>query len=61
MVKGNMGKFKGQISFYSNSKDNFLLNVCVLLRRENIVPTPNPLLKISFANGLTKDKLEGAC
>ena len=47
MVEGNMGKFKVR-SVYSNSEENFLLNACVLLRRENIVATPDPLLSLAL-------------
>ena len=47
MVEGNMGKFESRISF-SNLEENFLLNACVLLRHENIVATPNPLLSLAL-------------
>ena len=48
-------------SVYSNPEENFCLNACVLLRRESIVATPNPLLKFNFAQGLAKVKCGGAC
>jgi hypothetical protein len=48
-------------SVYSNQEENFRLNACVLLRREIIVATPDPLFKFSFAQGLVKVKLRGAC
>ena len=35
-------------SVYSNLKENFLLNACVLLRSENIVATPDPLLSLAL-------------
>jgi hypothetical protein len=47
MVEGNMGKFESQIS-YSNPEENFRLNVCVLLRRESIVATPDPLPSLAL-------------
>ena len=34
--------------FYSNPEENFCLNACVLLRSENIVATPDPLLSLSL-------------
>jgi hypothetical protein len=43
MVEGNMCKFE-VISVYSNLEENFCLNVCVLLRSESIVATPDPFL-----------------
>ena len=46
---------------YSNSKENSCLNACVLLRSENIDATPDPMSKFSFAQGLAKVKLGGAC
>ena len=48
-------------SVYSNPEKNFLLNICVLLRRESIVATPDLLFKFNFAQGLAKGKLGGAC
>ena len=36
------------ISVYSNLEENFLLNACILLRSENIVATPNPLLSLAL-------------
>ena len=33
---------------YSNPEENFCLNACVLLRSENIVATPNPLLSLAL-------------
>ena len=48
-------------SVYSNSKENSCLNACVFLRSENIDATPNPFAKFSFAKGLAKVKLGGAC
>ena len=35
-------------SVYSNPKENFLLNTCVLLRTESIVATPNLLLSLAL-------------
>jgi hypothetical protein len=35
-------------SVYSNPEENFLLNVCVLLRRESIVATPDLLLSLDL-------------
>jgi len=55
-----MGKFEGQISL-SNPEENFCLKACVLFRHESIEVIPDPLLKLSFAKGLAKGKLEGAC
>jgi hypothetical protein len=60
MVKGNMGKFES-VSAYSNSKKNFLLNACVLLRHESIVATPDPLFNFNFPQGLVKGKLGETC
>ena len=48
-------------SIYSNPEDIFLLNECVLLRSENIDATPDLFFKFSFAQGLAKAKLGGAC
>ena len=48
-------------SVYSNSEENSCLNACVLLRSKNIDATPDPLTKFSFAKGLAKVKLGGAC
>jgi hypothetical protein len=42
MAEGNMGKLEVEI-VYSNLKDSFCLNICVLLRCESIVATPDPL------------------
>jgi len=47
MVEGNMGMLKVRI-VYSNPEENFCLNTCVLLRRESIVATPDPLLSLDF-------------
>ena len=58
MVEGNTGKFESQI-VYSNPKENFWLNACVLLRSENIAAAPDPFAEFSFAKGLAKDKLGG--
>ena len=33
---------------YSNPKENFCLNACVLLRSENIDATPDPLLGLAL-------------
>jgi hypothetical protein len=33
-------------SVYSNSEENSCLSTCVLLRHENIVATPDPLLSL---------------
>ena len=46
MVKGNMSKFEGQNC--SNPKENSCLKACVLLRRESIDTTPNPLLSLAL-------------
>ena len=35
-------------SFYSDPEENFCLNACVLLRTENIVATPDPMLSLSL-------------
>jgi hypothetical protein len=35
-------------SVYSNSEDNSYLNACVLLRSENIIATPDPLLSLAL-------------
>ena len=35
-------------SVYSNPEENFCLNPCVLLRSENIVATPDPLLSLAL-------------
>jgi hypothetical protein len=35
-------------SVYSNPEENFLLNAYVLLRRENIIAIPNPLLSLAL-------------
>jgi len=42
-----MGKLKVK-SDYSNSEENSCLNTCVLLRSENIVATPYPLLSLAL-------------
>jgi hypothetical protein len=47
MVKGNMGKFEVRI-VHSNLEESSCLNACVLLRRESIVPTPDPSLSLSL-------------
>ena len=44
-------------SVHSNSEENSCLNVCVLLRSENINATPDPFNEFSFAKALAKDKL----
>jgi hypothetical protein len=36
------------ISVYSNLEENFLLNTCVLLRREDIIATPDPLPSLAL-------------
>jgi hypothetical protein len=33
---------------YSNPEENSCLNACVLLRRESIEATPNPLLSLTL-------------
>jgi hypothetical protein len=33
---------------YSNLEENSLLNACALLRPQNIVGTPNPLLSLAL-------------
>jgi hypothetical protein len=62
MVEGNMGKLEVEM-VYSNPEENFCLNICVLVRRESMVATPDPSFwsKILFAKGLAKDKLGGVC
>jgi hypothetical protein len=35
-------------SVYSNPEENFYLNAYILLRRENAVATPNPLLSLAL-------------
>jgi hypothetical protein len=40
-TEGNMGKLEVEM-IYSNSEKNFCLNICVLLRCESIVETPDP-------------------
>ena len=55
MVEGNMGKFKNQI-VYSNPKENFLLNTCILLRScYNVIKNnkknlqiPDPLVSLAL-------------
>jgi hypothetical protein len=47
MVEGNMGSLKVRI-VYSNPEENSCLNTCVLLRSENIVATPDPLLSLAL-------------
>ena len=47
MIEGNVGKFESQIS-YSNPKENFCLNACVLLRSKNIEETTDPLLSLAL-------------
>ena len=47
MVEGNMGNLKVR-SVYSNPKENFWLNTCVLLRSENIDKTTDPLLSLAL-------------
>jgi hypothetical protein len=42
---------------YSNPKENFCLNACVLLRCESIEATPDPFKR--FAKGLANVKLGG--
>jgi hypothetical protein len=41
-AEGNMGKLEVEM-VYSNLDDSFCLNICVLLRRESIVATPDLL------------------
>ena len=61
MVEGNMGKFEVR-SVYSTPEENSCLNACVLLRSESIIATPDLFFaEFSFAKGLAKDKLGGAC
>ena len=47
MVEGNMVSLKVR-SVYSNPEENFLLNTYILLRRESIVATPDPLLRLAL-------------
>ena len=44
-----------------NLEENSLLSACVLLRSENIAAAPDPFAEFSFAKGLAKVKLGGAC
>ena len=48
-------------SVYSNLEENSCLNACVFLGSENIDATPDPFAEFSFAQGLAKGKLGGAC
>ena len=48
-------------SIYSNPEENSCLNASVLLTSENIDATPDPFAYFSFAMGLAKVKLGGAC
>jgi hypothetical protein len=49
-------------SVYSNLEENSCLNACVLLRSENIDAAPYPIFaEFSFAKGLAKVNLGGAC
>jgi hypothetical protein len=47
MVEGNKSKFEVR-SVNFNPRENSLLNVCVLLRSENIIATPDPLLRLAL-------------
>jgi len=47
MVEGNMSKFQVRIVHFI-SEESSCLNACVLLRRESIVATPDPLLNLSL-------------
>jgi hypothetical protein len=47
MIEGNMSKFFIRI-IHSNPKENYCLNVCVPIRRESIVATPDPSLSQSL-------------
>ena len=60
MVKCNIGKFEVR-SVYSNPEENSCLNTYVLLRSESIDATLDLFTKFSFAKGLAKVKLGGAC
>jgi hypothetical protein len=42
-----MGKFEVKM-VCSNPKENSYLNACVLLRRESIEATPDPLLRLAL-------------
>jgi hypothetical protein len=44
-----------------NPEENSCLSACVLLRNDNIDATPNPFAEFSFAKGLAKVNLGGAC
>jgi hypothetical protein len=47
---------------YSNPEENSCLNARVILRSASIVATPDPIFaEFSFAKGLAKVKLRGAC
>jgi hypothetical protein len=61
-AEGNMGKLEVEM-VYSNSEKNFCLNICVLLRCESIVETPDPSYETKplFAKGLAKGNLGGVC
>ena len=48
MVKGNMGKLKVE-KVYSILEEKFCLKACVLLRRESVVATPDPILNYKFS------------
>jgi hypothetical protein len=40
-AKGNMGKLEVEMVYF-NSEESFCLNICVLLRCESIIATPDP-------------------
>ena len=48
-------------SVHFNPEENSCLNTCVLLRSESIDATHDPFAEFSFAKGLAKVKLGGAC
>ena len=47
MVEGNMSELKVRIVYF-NLEESFCLKECILLRRESIVATPDPLLSLAL-------------
>jgi hypothetical protein len=47
MVEGNMSKFEVRIVYF-NPEESSYLNACVLLRRESIEASPDPLLSLAL-------------
>ena len=56
-----MGNFESQISLFQSGGEFLIEHMCIFLRRESIVATPDPLFKFNFAQGLAKGKLRGIC